>query len=135
MAEKKFTAPSSDTVFDFWMERWQKDIDEYQRRINYVKKLTFKTIVKLEIDFTHGKDSIRLKYDCVALTIAVNNKSFIGEPIAMNHKMGKHAQGDTAFHWESIKDIKIFPRENFPLLLNYPCIFPLFDKIMKGQGF
>lgn len=39
------------TEFNYWSEKWQREIDERQKKTNFLKNITHKTLVLLDLDF------------------------------------------------------------------------------------
>jgi hypothetical protein len=146
--QKRLNKDEGNTEFDFWLEQWQEEIEERQRKINFVKSIKPDSLVllSLHIDWadtsTHqarkvllslymdGVDRRKLKKDfkCVIFAEAVHDTQLIGEPVAVEINVNMKV-----YRWKDITDLKSFPKEDLPLLLGYEKIYPLYDELLKGK--
>jgi len=125
------------TEFDFWREKWQQEIDERQRKIDLLKGITFGTIVllslshfplTLHVDWKYSELDKNKTFKCAVLVKSVHDTQLIGQPIAIDANVNMKV-----YRWSGITDIEIIQKESLPLLLGYKRLFPLFEKLLKGE--
>lgn len=119
------------TEFDFWREKWQQEIDERQRKNTLLKGITFDTLVLLSLHVEWvGKG--KKDFKCAVSVESVNDTQLIGKPIAVEVDVYMSVYM-RVYKWDTITDIKILQKKDLPLLLGYKRLFPLYDKLLKGE--